>query len=105
MAQSNRENNIMKMDEKAISYLEDLTYLSLGDDERKRLVTDFEVIIKSVDNINSVDTDGIIGISHPLTDTATLREDIVGNHMDRAELLSNAPNRSDEAIAVPRVIE
>jgi len=95
----------MKIDEKLISYVEDLAYLSLRADERKKLTGDFAKILEAVSAIESVDTEDVIGLSHPYDFVGVLREDIEVPPMDRELVLSNAPKRSAEAIAVPRVIE
>ncbi len=73
---------------------------SLGD------VTDrFGRILNMVDDLNTVNTDGVVPMSNPHDAVQRLREDSVSEHLDRDALLANAPEAEDGYFQVPRVID
>ena len=95
----------MQIDEKLIAYLENLSCLSLSDEEKKRLNVDLNQILGSMARLGEVDTDGISECSHPFDNVNSFREDEVIESFDRALILKNAPDHNDEMFIAPKIID
>ena len=97
------------IDEELIKYLEDLSFLSLSDEERGRISGDLEKIIAGMELLSALDTGEL-----PDSDFAghnrgfalnNLRKDEVKASLSREEILKNAPEARGGAFAVPRAVE
>ena len=95
----------MKIDNKLIEYVEDLSYLKLSDDEKTRLKAELEKILVSIQRLGELDTDGVTPMSHPFDRVNVFRDDIVCDSFDRELILANAPERNDEFFVVPKTVE
>ena len=95
----------MKIDTALISYLEDLTCLTLSDGEKIRLVEDLENIINGIARLDDLQTDGVQERSHPFDNVNAFREDAARPSLDRALILQNAPVRSDTMFIAPRTVD
>jgi len=95
----------MIIDDKIITYLEDLSNLSLSGDEKKQFKNDLSKILESFECIKKVDTKGIAQSIHPFDEFNNLREDIVIPSTDRELLLQNAPKRDEETFIAPKTVE
>jgi len=62
-------------------------------------------VIDYMDVLNRLDTDGVEPLSHVFNITNVMRSDDVKPSYDRELLLSNAPERTDETVIVPKTIE
>ena len=95
----------MQIDEKLISYLEDLSFLTLSAEEKSRLIGDFQKILDSMEKLGRLNTDGVSGRSHPFDNVNVFREDQLLPSLDRELVLKNAAERNDEMIIAPRTVE
>jgi len=95
----------MQIDDKLISYLEDLSCLTLSSDEKKRLTGDLQEILDYMARLGELNTDGVNERSHPFDNVNDFRDDEAYPSFDRALILQNAPNRNDEMIIAPRTVE
>ena len=95
----------MHVDETLISYLEDLSCLTLSSEEKSRIMEDLGKILHSMDKLNELDTSGIGERSHPFDNVNAFREDEVKPSFDRELILQNAPERNDEMIIAPKTVE
>ena len=72
-------------------------------DEIDAICGELSTILDYMDEINAtIDTDTVVSRIGGLTNV--IREDRILDSMDRAELLSNAPEHTDETPVVPRVV-
>ena len=62
-------------------------------------------IIAMIDAMQSVDTDGIEPLSHPLDSEQLLRADVVSETDSRQAFQNNAPKTEDGYYLVPRVVD
>ena len=88
-----------------IQHLARLAQLALDDDAEQIVRRDLERIIAMVDQMQSVDTDGIEPLAHPLDAVARLRSDEVTEQVDRELFQTLAPAVQDGLYLVPRVVE
>ena len=93
------------IDEKLIAYLEDLSCLIISEEEKQRLAADLEDILKSMAQLDNLDTDGVEERSHPFDNVNGFRNDEVQESTERELILKNAPNRNDEMIIAPKTVE
>jgi aspartyl-tRNA(Asn)/glutamyl-tRNA(Gln) amidotransferase subunit C len=95
----------MQIDDKLISYLEDLSFLALSGDEKTRLAQDIEKILNDFTRLSGLNTDGVEEFSHPFGNVNVFRNDEAHPSFDRELILSNAPARNDEMIIAPKTVD
>ena len=94
----------VQIDAELISYLEDLSCLTLTDDEKQRLTGDLESILSGMARLGELDTENIPERSHPFDNVNVYREDEPQISFDRELILKNAPDRDDEMFIVPKTV-
>jgi aspartyl-tRNA(Asn)/glutamyl-tRNA(Gln) amidotransferase subunit C len=92
------------MDIKDVEYVAKLARLEFNDEEKKNLVCELNRILKYVEKLSEVDTDGVEAsiCSYPVYNA--LREDEIIPSMDRDKLLKGAPDEKNGYFKVPKVI-
>lgn len=95
----------MQVDEKLINYLENLSCLTLSQDEKKRMTGDLEKIIDSMAMLEKLDTSGIDKQSRPNDFVNAFRDDEVKPSLDRELILKNAPDRNETMFCAPKIME
>jgi aspartyl-tRNA(Asn)/glutamyl-tRNA(Gln) amidotransferase subunit C len=95
----------MQIDDKLISYLEDLSYLTLSGDEKKRLSGDLEKILNGFNRLNELNTEGVQEYTHPFDNVNIFRNDEVRPSFDSELILKNAPVKNDECFIAPKTVE
>ena len=95
----------MKIDEKLIGYLEDLSCLTLTDEEKQRLAGDLEEILKSMARLGELDTRGVAERSHPFDNVNNFRDDEIQPSLSRELVLKNAAAKNNEMFIAPKTVE
>ena len=95
----------MSLDTDDIKAIAKLARLKIDDADVSSYATNLSNILDLVEQMNAVDTEGVVPMSHPLDVAQRLREDIVTESNQRDELQRNAPAVQDGLYLVPRVIE
>ena len=85
----------MRVDEKTIDYLEELSCLTLSVEEKQRISGDLKEILGYMERLGELDTEGVPERSHPFDNVNAFRGDEVGTSFDRELILKNAPRRDD----------
>ncbi len=85
--------------------ISDLARIDLSQEKANQLLIELNDILKMVEQIQSVDTEGIEPMPHPFGGSQRLREDVVTESNRRAENMQNAPDEMDGLFLVPKVIE
>lgn len=88
----------------------ELAHLELAPEETPRMLKDLNAILDYVAELNELDTRGVAPLAQisELLDAAgasVLRGDVVQATLDRAEVLSQAPETDGVFFKVPKVIE
>ena len=98
--------------EKDVSYVADLAYLELTQDERVRMLRDLNSILGYIDRLNELDTSAVepmaqvAGRDSPLQDAGSaMRPDEPRPSLPHDEALRNAPASDGIFFKVPKVIE
>ncbi len=94
----------MSIARESVLHVAELASLSLAKDEIDALARDLDAIVRYVEQLNEVDTEGV----EPLTSVGlagALRADVVQPGLSREEALAKAPHATEEGFVVPRFVE
>ncbi len=96
----------MVIDNKLISKLENLARLELGEEEREKIGQELNEILKMVEKLNDLDTDGVDPLIY-VNDAVenNWRADEVESNISREDALKNAPDHDGVYFKVPKVIK
>ncbi len=81
-----------------------LARLALDDDQIEIQRVELIAILRHVDRMQSVDTEGVEPLDHPGELVDRTREDTAGPVLSQEEVLSNAPATEGPFFAVPKVL-
>jgi len=95
----------MQIDDKLLAYLEDLSCLTLSDNEKTKLTHDLQEILDYMARLSEIDTNGVVERSHPFDNVNVFRNDEAKSSFDRALILQNAPVKNNEMIIAPKTVE
>tara|TARA_R110000782_G_scaffold26473_3_gene67794 strand:- start:419 stop:706 length:288 start_codon:yes stop_codon:yes gene_type:complete len=95
----------MSLDKSEVQKIAWLARLSIDEQDTSTYSDELSNILDLVESMNSVDTDGISPIAHPLDLTARLRTDAVTETNQREQFQKNAPQTGNDCYLVPKVIE
>ena len=95
----------MSVSKKDVDYIKELARLRVSEEEAEGLVKDLNSILKYVDQLNEVDTDAVEMLVNPLYIENVYREDVVESSLTSEDFLMNAPERVEDYLKVPRVID
>ena len=82
-----------------------LARLELGEADLARTADQLNAILKYVDQLQQVDTDGVEPLAHPLPVQNVFRDDEPHQSLPPAEALRNAPSRVGDYFGVPAVFD
>lgn len=82
-----------------------LARLGLTTEEKEATATQLNAILTLIDRMQSVNTDAIEPLAHPLELTQVLRADEITEQNQRDHYQSVAPHAEDGLYLVPRVVE
>ena len=95
----------MAIDASEIQKVAHLARLSIDDSQAEATAGTISRILDLVNQMQSVNTDDVEPMAHPLDATQRLREDVVTEPDNRKQLQSCAPAVEDGLFLVPKVIE
>ena len=95
----------MEVDRNLILKLENLARLELTDAERLKLQGSLTDILKMVDKLDELNTEGVEPLVYINEDVNVLREDVVKNQLSQKDALKNAPDHNKAHFKVPKVID
>ena len=95
----------MSLDKSDIDKIAWLARLSISEADIPNYIHDVSNILNLVEKMNSINTDDIEPLSHPLELTARLRQDKVTESDQRAHFQEIAPSVDNGHYLVPKVIE
>ena len=95
----------MIVDKDVVLNIAELAQLQIEDDEVDYYVDSLGRILQLVEEMQSVDTQGVEPVSNPLDGIQRLREDRVTEEDQRELFLANAPESEQGLFLVPRVVE
>ena len=95
----------MQIDHNLILKLETLARLELSDAERDKLQGSLNDILKMVEKLDELNTEGVAPLVYINEDVNVLRVDVVKNELSREDALKNAPAQNGTFFKVPKVID
>ncbi len=95
----------MSLDKSDIDKIAWLARISISEEDTPNYLHDVSNILQLVEKMNSVNTDNIEPLAHPLEITARLRADKVTETNQRAHFQEIAPVVDNGHYLVPKVIE
>jgi aspartyl-tRNA(Asn)/glutamyl-tRNA(Gln) amidotransferase subunit C len=88
----------------AVSKVASLARLSLNDDELAIATDELGNMLDHFADIDALDLDGVEPMMQPIPLTNVMRDDVVGDTLDRDEVLAAAPVSEDGRFRVPPII-
>ena len=95
----------MSLERSDVEKIAQLARLAVNCDELDSVAGDLSTILQLVEQMNAVNTDGVIPMAHPLHMAQRLRPDEVSEIDERDHFQSIAPATENGLYLVPRVIE
>ncbi len=98
------QTSLMTIHQDDIAKLCRLAQIALDDGERAATNADLDKMIQMIDVLQSIDTDGVEPLAHPLDAAQRLRADEITELVDRDRYQASAPAVQDGLYLVPRVL-
>lgn len=95
----------MSVDLNTVDRLAELARLEFNEDEREEIQGDLNRILKLIDKLSEVNTDGVEPLIYMTDEVARLREDVQKQVITQEEALKNAPDKDSDYIRVPKVLD
>ncbi|WEK37648.1 MAG: Asp-tRNA(Asn)/Glu-tRNA(Gln) amidotransferase subunit GatC [Candidatus Pseudobacter hemicellulosilyticus] len=95
----------MELNDAFVENLANLARLQFSNEEKGIIRTDLQRMIRFVDKLNELNTEGVAPLLHMTDRVDVLREDAVQGSVSRAEGLKNAPDTDGVFFRVPKVIK
>ncbi len=95
----------MQITKEIVQYVAELSRIKLSEQDAENMQNDLGAIVNYMEILNQLETDSVEPLSHIFNITNVMREDEVKESYDRAEILKNAPERTDETVVVPKTVE
>lgn len=95
----------MSVSKKDVEYVSELSRLSFSEEEKENLIGDLNSVLGYVEKLNELDTDDVEIIVNPYYIENKFREDEIEPSMELSSILDNAPDKLEEYIVVPKIIE
>ncbi len=93
------------MEPSDIQNIAHLARIDINASVAEETATSINDVLKLVDQLKSVDTEGVTPMAHPLDAIQRLRADEVSEHDVRDKFLGIAPETEDGLYLVPKVID
>lgn len=95
----------MLITKELVEYVAELSRIKLDEQSAEKMEKELGAIVEYMDVLNKLDTENQEPLSHVFNITNVMREDEVKESYDRAEILKNAPESTDETFVVPKTVE
>lgn len=95
----------MAVSKKDVEYVAELARIELTEEEKEGLLVDLNNVLNYMEKLNELNTDDTDIIVNPYYIENKFREDEVEESMNIQDVMNNAPERLEEYIKVPNVIE
>lgn len=95
----------MSLDPAMVRRIAKLARIRLADDEVPRLAGELNAILGYVEQLASVDVEGVVPLTGGAQMAMRMRDDLVTDGGIPERILANAPDRIGEFFTVPKVVE
>ena len=94
----------MKITKEIVESVANLSRIKLDEAATVKMQTELGAVIDYMEILNSLDTKDIEPMSHIFSLNNVMRDDLIKPSVDRQEILSNAPDHTDETFVVPKTV-
>jgi len=95
----------MKITNKLIQDIAALAKLEFDEKSREKMKEDLEKIIRFIDKLSEIDTDGVEPLIYLSEEVNVLREDEIKGVISQVEALKNAPEKDSDYFKVPTILK
>lgn len=95
----------MQITKELVEYVAELSRIKLDERSTEKMQKELGAIVDYMEILNQLDTENVEPLSHVFSITNVMREDDVKPSYDRADILQNAPEHTDETFIVPKTVE
>ncbi len=95
----------MSLDAAAVARIARLARIRVTDDEKTHLAAELSQVMDWIDELQSVDTEGVEPLTSVVGARLKTRADVVTLNVTRDEVLANAPEAMAGFFTVPKVVE
>jgi aspartyl-tRNA(Asn)/glutamyl-tRNA(Gln) amidotransferase subunit C len=95
----------MKITDEIADHIAHLARLEFKREEKDHIKADMENILDFVDQLNTVDTDGVEPLIFMTEAINVLREDVSKETVSQKEALKNAPNHDSDYFKIAKVLK
>ena len=95
----------MQITKELVESVAELSRIKLDEASTETMQKELGAIVYYMEILNQLDTESIEPLSHVFNITNVMREDEVKESYDRADILKNAPEHTDETFIVPKTVE
>ena len=95
----------MKITNKLIQDIAALAKLEFDEKSREKMKEDLERIIRFIDKLSEIDTDGVEPLIYLSEEVNVLREDEIKAVVSQVEALKNAPKKDSDYFKVPTILK
>ena len=100
-----RDGSSLRLSKEEVEHVALLARLDITDEEKARYTEELNQILAHFDKLNELDTSGVPPTSHVIPMTNVFRKDEVKPSLPVESVLANAPDATETAFRVPRVVE
>jgi aspartyl-tRNA(Asn)/glutamyl-tRNA(Gln) amidotransferase subunit C len=90
---------------KDVEHVAKLARLDLTEEEKEKFTRQLGDVLKYVEQMNEVDTTGVVPMAHAFDVVNVVREDEVISEQTKEALMSNAPDEENGFFKVPKISE
>ena len=94
----------MSITREKVAHMAELAKLELDETTQERFARQFSGILRYMDELNAVDTQGVDALYQPVHHSAATRPDLIEASLDREKLLAEAPEQDGQYFVVPRIL-
>ncbi len=95
----------MSVDQATVRRIAHLARIAVKDEDVPHLQQELNAILSFVEELDSVDVEGVEPMTSVIPMKMKMREDVVTDHAGAAAVVANAPQHEDQFFAVPKVVE
>jgi aspartyl-tRNA(Asn)/glutamyl-tRNA(Gln) amidotransferase subunit C len=94
----------MKITDEIVDHIAHLARLEFIGEDKEEIKQDMDKIIRFMDKLNSINTDGVEPLIFISDAVNVLREDVAEITISKEEALKNAPKRDSDYFRIPKVL-
>ncbi len=95
----------MSVDQATVRRIAHLARIAVKDEDVPHLQSELNAILSFVEELNSVDVDGVEPMTSVVPMKMRLRRDVVSDQAGAEAVVANAPVHEDQFFTVPKVVE